>query len=105
MGGATARLAELFEARQGVPISRNEVRAVASQLDYMKRLRRNGGARDILDRQGIVLLWGVGDSEVIGRLGLGDVGDDEFISYTPKNTEELKMLRDAGHPLSRPRGL
>ncbi len=96
-GGASERLAMLFEGRQGEPVSRWEVQEVANQLDYMKRLRRNGGARDILDAKGIALLWGGGDSYVISKLGLGHVGNDEFISYTPANKAELALLRSSGH--------
>lgn len=96
-GGASARLAVLFAEKQGVPISRWEVQEVASQLDYMKRLRRNGGARDILDKKGIALLWGTRDRNVISQLALGKVGAEEFISYTPKNKAELDLLRSNGH--------
>ena len=95
--GASERLATLFEERQGEPVSRWEVQEVAAQLDYMKRLRRNGGARDILDEKGIALLWGGGDSHVISVLGLGPVANDEFISYTPANAKELALLRANGH--------
>lgn len=95
--GASKRLAALFEERQGVPISRWQVEQVANQLDYMKRLRRNGGARDILDSKGIALLWGGGDTYVIGQLGLGPIAADEFISYKPENEEELALLRTHGH--------
>ena len=95
--GASAKLAALFEANQGMPISRDTVQAVASQLDYMKRLRRNGGARDILDQKGIALLWGKGDWYVISKLGLGSVSESEFIAYTPKDPSELKLLQMHGH--------
>lgn len=97
LGGASRRLADLFEDRQEEAISRWEVQDVANQLDYMKRLRRNGGARDILDRKGIALLWGGGDEYLIKKLGLGKVGSDEFISYMPKNAGELDLLRKHGH--------
>ena len=95
--GASKRLATLFEQQQEVPISRSVVQQVANQLDYMKRLRRNGGARDILDTKGIALLWGGGDASVIQQLGLGPVGVDEFISYTPATPQELNLLRANGH--------
>jgi hypothetical protein len=97
LSGAAKQLASLFEQRQGEAISRWEVQQVADQLDYMKRLRRNGGARDILDVKGIALLWGGGDSYVISKLGLGPVGKAEFISHTPADEEELALLRAHGH--------
>ena len=49
--GGSQRLAALFEQNQGVRISRQRIQDVADQLDYMKRIRRNGGARDILDKR------------------------------------------------------
>jgi hypothetical protein len=33
------------------------VQAAGSQLDPLKRVRHNGGARDILDREGIDVVW------------------------------------------------
>jgi len=95
--GASERLATLFEERQGEPISRWEVQQIANQLDYMKRLRRNGGARDILDAKGIAILWGGGDSYVISKLDLGPVANDEFISHTPADKDELALLQAHGH--------
>jgi hypothetical protein len=97
-GGATQRLAALFEENQGVPISRQQIQDLAgSQLDYMNRLRRNGGARDILDEKGIALLWGGRDRLVIELLGLGPITTNEFISYTPANQGELDLLRSNRH--------
>jgi hypothetical protein len=95
--GASQRLAALFEQRLGEPISRAEVQEVANQLDYMKRLRRNGGARDILDAKGIALLWGKGDAGVIAQLGLGPVTAHQFVAYRPKSAGELALLRANGH--------
>jgi len=95
---ATERLAALFEARQGEAISRQEIADLADeQLDPLKRLRRNGGARDILDRKGIAILWGVRDRRVIAQLGLGPVEQDEFISHAPRDQGELDLLHSRGH--------
>src|SRR5262249_23665671 len=44
--GGKVRVAALFEFLQGRPISRTVVEHVAQQKDAMKRVRRNGGARD-----------------------------------------------------------
>ena len=96
---ATEQVAALFEGRQGVPISREEVRRVAQQLDYMKRIRRYGGARDILDQKRIAILWGGRDRALIQQLGLGPVSRTEFISYKPRNSAELALIRANGHPL------
>ena len=95
----TEKLAELFEQQQQAPISRDIVSQIACQLDYMKRIRRNGGARDILDQKRIALLWGGRDRALIEQLGLGPVAKTEFISYAPKNAAELALIRANGHPL------
>lgn len=94
-GKGSARLASLFELLQRKPISRLQIEAIAQQRDYMKRLRRNGGARDALVAKGIALLWGTRDKELIERLDLGPVGPDEFISIAPQNAQEAELLREA----------
>jgi hypothetical protein len=96
-GTATHRLAALFKAIQEQPISKMMVKAVAQQDDGMRRLRKNGGARDILSAQGIAILWGQNDHALIQRLGLGEVMKDQFISYSPHNPEHAALLREAGH--------
>lgn len=96
-GGGTLRLAALFEQIQGRPISRLTVQSVAQQDDYMKRIRRNGGARDVLAPQGIAILWGQADRAIIRSLRLGPVGPDEFISYRPKTPREILILKNANH--------
>ncbi len=96
-GGGTARLAALFEVVQKKPISRVIVQAIAQQDDYMKRVRRNGGARDVLAPKGVAILWGTGDKGLIQKLKLGPVGPDEFISYKPTDPAEIALLRTAQH--------
>jgi hypothetical protein len=96
-GGGTMRLAALFKSIQRKPISRLIVQSVAQQDDYMKRIRRNGGARDVLAPQGIAILWGRADRAAIKALKLGPVGPDEFISYQPKDPAEIALLQRAGH--------
>lgn len=95
--GGTNRIAALFEKIQGKPISRQQVSALAQQYDYMKRIRRNGGARDILAQKGIALLWGQRDRTLIDQHGLGPVTADEFVSFAPKTELEIALLRGAGH--------
>lgn len=95
-GSASARLALLFAKLQRQPVSRLQVQAIAQQHDYMKRLRRNGGARDAMVEQGIALLSGRSDGPLIAALGLGPVGTEEFISLTPETDLELTLLTAAG---------
>mgnify|MGYP004417262459 CR=1 FL=1 len=95
-GSASARLAELFTKLQRRPISRLQVQAVAQQHDYMKRLRRNGGARDILADRGIALLSGRSDAPLIQMLGLPAVTAEEVISISPGSGEEARLLAAQG---------
>ncbi|HZB89489.1 MAG TPA: NaeI family type II restriction endonuclease [Terracidiphilus sp.] len=78
----TKRVDALFRYVQNEPISRSQILAVARQKDAMKRLRKNGGARDTLARDRIVLLSGNYDGAEIERLGLPKCRRDEFISHT-----------------------
>lgn len=78
-GGAN-RLVTLFEEIQRTPIHRSVVADVARQMDYMKRLRANGGAKDTLLKKGILLLGGKYDSDKIKKLGLPNCPNDSFIS-------------------------
>jgi len=79
------RVDALFRYVQKKPISRSHVLAVAQQKDAMKRLRRNGGARDSLASDGIELLSGTYDSARIETLGLPKCKKDEFISFASAN--------------------
>lgn len=96
-GGGSLRVAALFRAVQNTPISRTIVQAVGQQDDYMKRIRRNGGARDVLAPEQIAILWGQKDRALIETLRLGAVGRNEFISYHPRTAEEADLLRKAKH--------
>ena len=77
----TERLAAMFMVFQGEVLARELVEAVASQSDYMKRLRRNGGARDILDREGFKLMWGgnLSDREKLEFLGYQGITKKHFV--------------------------
>lgn len=94
--GGSKRLAMLFERYQGVPLSRVQIQAVAAQDDFMKRIRSNAGARDLLRPKNIAILYSEIDRELMHRLGLS-FGYREFLSYRPKNEAEAAMLRAAGH--------
>lgn len=91
-GKGTKRLASLFELCVGMPVSRVQLAAVAAQDDFMKRLRKNGGARDILAPKGIALLYSETDRDLIRQLGL-KVGYREFISFQAKSADEFSLLQ------------
>jgi Restriction endonuclease NaeI len=94
-GKGTKRLATLFEHCIGMPISRVQVQAVAAQDDYMKRLRKNGGARDLLAPKGIAILYSETDRALMHQLGL-TFGYREFLSHRARNEAEAQLLRQHG---------
>jgi Restriction endonuclease NaeI len=94
--GGAARLALLFEQCLETPVSRVLIASIAAQDDFMKRIRRNGGARDILAPKGIAILYSEKDRHLMLKLGL-IFGSREFLSYRPENEQEIAMLRAAGH--------
>ena len=95
-GGGTKRIAALFERFQEVPISRVQIEAIAAQDDFMKRIRRNSGARDLLAPKQIAILYSENDGKLMRELGL-TFGTCEFLSYSPKTDDEAALLRAAGH--------
>ena len=94
--GGTDRLTMLFENCPETPVSRVLIASIAAQDDFMKRIRRNGGARDNLAPKGIAILYSETDRALMQQLGLS-FGTREFVSYKPKNEAEAVLLRQAGH--------
>lgn len=78
--GGSTRLANLFRSFQGEIITRRLVECVARQKDYMKRIRGNGGARDILAREGLLILWGgnLEDKKTLNSLGFKGISAEHF---------------------------
>jgi hypothetical protein len=95
-GGGTKRLVELFEQCLETPVSRVLIASIAAQDDFMKRIRRNGGARDELAPKGIAILYSETDRALMLQLGIA-FGAREFVSYKPKSAAEADLLRQAGH--------
>ncbi len=87
--GGTDRVAMLFRLYQKRPISRKIIVALAQQDDPMKRLRKNGGARDQLGLEGIYILSGLRKKhrKLIADAGLPPCKRDEFMSV-PKAVGE-----------------
>ena len=79
--GGSKRMAQFFRENLGKPIHRSIVQAVLfDQIDYMKRVRGNGGARDILKVEGISVLSGTYDKPTISKLRLPGLDPDEFMA-------------------------
>ena len=75
------RLDELFRRVPNRVIGRGVVATVAQQDDYMKRVRANGGSRQNLKPEGIVVLGDyLGHRNLALRLGLPPIGDGDSMS-------------------------
>ncbi|MFM9865607.1 MAG: NaeI family type II restriction endonuclease [Micropepsaceae bacterium] len=92
----TERVGRLFREVQDTPIPRKVVIDVAQQLDPIKRLRHNGGARDALMAEGIVLLSGNYDAKLIEALRLKRCERGEFIAHKLANETERKLAKQHG---------
>lgn len=96
-----ARMAELFRRIQRQPIERDVVEAVAQQKDFMRRIRsdKGRGTRDILAREGILLLSGQYDSQLIRALELPPCGHSAFVSCRPEGAQQCALALQAGFDL------
>jgi hypothetical protein len=86
------RVAKLFLAIQRTPIPRHIVEAVARQTDAAKRVRRNGGARDITEADGLYILSFDQQNKWIKALGLPSCTKGEFISIRPETDHETHII-------------
>ncbi|WP_406268379.1 NaeI family type II restriction endonuclease [Streptomyces sp. NBC_00191] len=89
-----ARLNELFRRAQKRRISRNVVRTVAQQKDYMKRVRGNGGSRSALRDEGILIM---GDYEshrkIAAQLSVPIPREGEFVSVRVARVASEQTIR------------
>jgi hypothetical protein len=78
--GGTKRAAQFFRENLNQRIPRTVIQALLyDQRDYMKRVRGNGGARDLLRKDGILLLSGTYDAKLARKRGF-DLSADEFLA-------------------------
>jgi len=68
------------------------------QYDYMKRLRANGGAPDILRQEGIAILIGtyIKDRLMAATLGIPNLAADEVVAISADNDEQRATMRQVG---------
>lgn len=92
------RMATLFRQVQKVAITRDVVEAVAQQHDFMRRIRSDNGrgTRDLLAREGILLLSGHFDASLIRALDLPPCSASEFVSYQLEHAKEFALARQHG---------
>lgn len=95
--GGTNRAVVFFSENLKKPIHRIVIQSLLfDQLDYMKRLRENGGARDVLKRKGIALLSGIYDSRLVAELQLHRLDSEEMMAVAPSNAIEDTLMRRKG---------
>jgi Restriction endonuclease NaeI len=92
----TDRLVQLFLAVQGRVIPRSVIADTAQQLDPMKRLRANGGARDRLRADGVLVLSGDYDRGHIAKFGLPNCAKGDVVAFKPVAPEHLTYARQTG---------
>ena len=94
--GGKNRAVVFFSENLGFPVHRIVVQSLLLQHDYMKRLRANGGARDILRTQGIALLSRLYDRELIDQMNIQGVDKEHVIAVKPApGSAEEKLLKGA----------
>jgi hypothetical protein len=75
------RVNELFRVALGMRVGRAVVATVGEQVDYMKRVRYNGGARTFLQPEGIIILGQYKSHVVVAQsLGVPIPGPGESVS-------------------------
>jgi hypothetical protein len=103
--GGSVRAAMFFSENLRKPIHRSVIETLLfDQLDPMKRLRGNRGAKDYLRPKEIWLLSGAYFNSVLARLGLPLIGNDEFIAVDARSENERAILSSTGEfPRRQPR--
>ena len=95
--GGSLRAAVYFRENLRRPTHRSVLQALLyDQHDYMKRLRDNGGAKDILKEENIALLSGKYSNQLLIQLGLTPIGNDEHIALDVRTHTESRILRENG---------
>ena len=84
--GGKKRAAQFFRENIGRKVHRSIVQSLLyDQRDFMKRVRGNGGARDDLKKEGILILSGVYDAKQAKRRRIS-LERDEFVAVREAKT-------------------
>jgi hypothetical protein len=95
--GGTRRVAAFFRENLGRVIDRRVLQALLhDQDDYMKRLRGNGGARDILDQEMVALLSGAYHSSAFHHFGITGWDRESFCAVRFSEADRV-VLNAAGY--------
>lgn len=96
MRGGTNRAVAFFSENLRLPVHRSVIQSLLLQHDYMKRVRANGGARDVLRERGIALLSGVYDNGLLAQLHIPIIDSEEMISVEPNTPAERQLMVNRG---------
>ena len=95
--GGNKRVVAFFSENLRKPVHRSVVLALLhDQLDPMKRLRWNGGAKGALWAKDIAVLSGTYFREAAQSLGIPALRRDQFVSVH-LTSDEKQLLEDAGY--------
>lgn len=92
MRGGKKRAAQFFRENLGTPIHRSVIQALLfDQADYMRRVRGNGGARDILRTEGIAVVSKYHNA-LLASLGLDRLEGDQMMAISGLTPEHAAKL-------------
>lgn len=91
------RVIQLLRVANGVPIPRHVICSVANQKDPLRRTRSNGGARDILWGEGILVLSGTYECDRhIAKSALNvELAEDETLTFSTVDARMTSQLVDS----------
>lgn len=90
----SVRMMRLFRTMARKPIPRRVVKEVAQQLDFMRRVRGNGGARDIIGPDMVILSDFMG-SDAVRNLGLPPLPRNSFIAIDIRDAKERAIIEQS----------
>jgi hypothetical protein len=93
------RASQFFRENLLRVVHRDVIQALLyDQSDYMKRIRANGGAPDILGQENIAILIGTykKDRDIAALFGIPNLLPDEVVAVSPRILSEWQALKDSG---------
>jgi hypothetical protein len=97
--GGSKRAAQFWRENLRRVLHRDVMQALLfDQDDYMKRLRSNKGAPDLLRHENIAILIGTyqEDRDLAAALGVPALKGDQVVGVAPRSEDEWRLMRDAG---------
>ena len=92
------RMMRLFSMMLRRPIPRRVVQEVTQQLDSTRRVRANGGARDIMGKQ-VFILNGFMGQGAVANLGLPPLAKGAYIAIDARNASERAVIESSSQYL------